>query len=79
MTVEEAVIRIIKEQACLPAVQVTRESRLEEDLGLDSLDAWEIMMALEEEFNTEYPDDLGFLEQRTVGAIIDFCKSKVAA
>lgn len=75
---EAAVIRIVKEHSGLPELEVTRATRLEYDLGLDSLDGWEILMACEEEFGTEYPED-GFMELKTVGEVIDFCDGKVAA
>ena len=54
---EEKVRGIIVEQLGVNADQVTRESKMIEDLGADSLDAVELVMAVEEEFGLEVPDD----------------------
>ena len=54
---EEKVRSIIVEQLGVNADQVTREAKLIEDLGADSLDAVELVMAVEEEFELEVPDD----------------------
>ena len=54
---EEKVRGIIVEQLGVNADQVTRESKMIEDLGADSLDAVELVMAVEEEFELEVPDD----------------------
>lgn len=48
---------IIVEQLGVNEDQVTAEAKLMEDLGADSLDAVELVMALEEEFGIEVPDD----------------------
>lgn len=48
---------IIAENLSLEAEEITLESSLQEDLGADSLDAVEIIMAIEEEFNVEIGDD----------------------
>ena len=56
-TNEERIKDIIVEQLGVNADQVTPEAKLMEDLGADSLDAVELVMALEEEFGIEVPDD----------------------
>lgn len=56
-TNEERVKEIIVEQLGVNADQVTPEAKLLEDLGADSLDAVELVMAIEEEFGIEVPDD----------------------
>jgi acyl carrier protein len=53
----EKVTEIIVEQLGVTADQVTPESKMIEDLGADSLDAVELVMAVEEEFGIEVPDE----------------------
>ena len=48
---------IVVEQLGVEADEVTPESKFVEDLGADSLDTVELVMALEEEFETEIPDE----------------------
>ena len=55
-TIEQRVKEIIVEQLGVNADQVTPDAKLIEDLGADSLDAVELVMALEEEFGNEIPD-----------------------
>ncbi len=56
-TIEQRVRDIIVEQLGVNADQVTPESKFIEDLGADSLDTVELVMALEEEFGNEIPDE----------------------
>ena len=56
-SIEQRVKEIIVEQLGVNADQVTPEAKFIEDLGADSLDTVELVMALEEEFGTEIPDD----------------------
>jgi len=53
----ERVKKIIAEQLGVSIDQVTNEASFVEDLGADSLDTVELVMALEEEFETEIPDE----------------------
>ncbi len=53
----EKVKEIIVDQLGVDASQVTGEAKFIEDLGADSLDTVELVMALEEEFNIEIPDE----------------------
>lgn len=53
----ERVKKIIAEQLGVDADKVTNEASFVEDLGADSLDTVELVMALEEEFETEIPDE----------------------
>ena len=55
--IEAKVKEIIVEQLGVNADQVTREAKMIEDLGADSLDAVELVMAIEEEFEIEIPDE----------------------
>lgn len=53
----ERVTKTVMEQLQVEAAQVTNESSFVDDLGADSLDQVELVMALEEEFGCEIPDD----------------------
>lgn len=53
----ERVRKIVVEQLGVEGESVTRESRFIEDLGADSLDTVELVMAFEEEFGIEVPDE----------------------
>jgi len=55
--IDQRVKEIIVEQLSVKADQVTPEAKFIEDLGADSLDTVELVMALEEEFNIEVPDE----------------------
>jgi acyl carrier protein len=57
MSVEERVKEIIVEQLGVDAAQVTERAKFVDDLGADSLDTVELVMALEEEFSIEIPDE----------------------
>ncbi|MEZ5525685.1 MAG: acyl carrier protein [Pseudomonadales bacterium] len=57
MSTEERVKKIVCEQLGVKDEEVTNESSFVEDLGADSLDTVELVMALEEEFETEIPDE----------------------
>lgn len=71
----ERVIDIIKEQLNLEGIEITEESSFKEDLGADSLDLFELVMAFEEEYGVEIPTEE--LESiTTVGDIIEYMKSK---
>ena len=57
MSVEEKVKEIIVDQLGVDDKQVNAEASFIDDLGADSLDTVELVMALEEEFDVEIPDD----------------------
>ena len=57
MSVEEKVKKIIVEQLGVNPEEVTPEASFIEDLGADSLDTVELVMAFEEEFDAEIPDE----------------------
>lgn len=73
-TIEERVKKIIVEQLGVKEEEVKNESSFVEDLGADSLDTVELVMALEEEFDTEIPDE-DAEKITTVQAAIDYVKS----
>ena len=56
-TIEERVKRIVVEQLGVKPEEVSNEASFVDDLGADSLDTVELVMALEEEFETEIPDE----------------------
>lgn len=56
-TIEDRVKKIVAEQLGVDLEEVKTESSFVDDLGADSLDTVELVMALEEEFETEIPDD----------------------
>ncbi len=56
-TIEERVKKIIVEQLGVKQEEVLNNASFVEDLGADSLDTVELVMALEEEFETEIPDE----------------------
>jgi acyl carrier protein len=57
MAIEERVKEIIVEQLGVEASSVTDQAKFVDDLGADSLDTVELVMALEEEFSLEIPDE----------------------
>lgn len=75
MAVEERVKKIIAEQLGVEEDDVVSEAKFVEDLGADSLDTVELVMALEEEFEIEIPDEDAEKIQ-TVAAAVDFVKEK---
>jgi len=56
-TIEEKVKKIIVDQLGVDEAEVTAEAKFIDDLGADSLDTVELVMALEEEFGVEIPDE----------------------
>ena len=71
----EKVMDIIAEQLGVDRSEVKPEASFRDDLQADSLDTVELVMALEEEFNTEIPDEDAEKIQ-TVGSAIQYIKSK---
>lgn len=74
-SIEERVKDIIVDQLGVSADQVTPEAKFVEDLGADSLDTVELVMALEEEFDVEVPDDEAEKLQ-AVKDVVSFISSK---
>ena len=73
MTIEK-VKKLISNQLNVSESKITEESRLIEDLGADSLDTVEMLMAFEEEFNVEIPDAEAE-KISTVGDAVDYIKA----
>ncbi len=75
---ETKIIDIIANQLGVDKDQVTPGANIVDDLGADSLDVVELVMALEEAFDTEIPDE-DAEKIRTVQDIFDYVKRKAAA
>jgi len=58
MALLEDVVEVVVEQLSVDAAEVKEDSKFIEDLGADSLDIVELVMALEEKFDIEIPDDV---------------------
>ncbi|MBQ2696526.1 MAG: acyl carrier protein [Clostridia bacterium] len=70
----EKVATIIAEQLGVDEASISKETSFVDDLGADSLDVVELVMALEEEFDMEFPD--GEAENiKTVGDVVDYIKA----
>ena len=74
MSLEARVKSIIADQLGLAEEEIKEESKFIEDLGADSLDIVELIMAMEEEFQTEIPDEEAE-KIRTVGDAIGYVKA----
>ena len=75
MLVFEKVCSILAEQFGVDASTLTRETAFVEDLGADSLDLFELTMALEEEYDIEIPaEELEEIE--TVNDVVEYLKAK---
>jgi acyl carrier protein len=77
MAVSEKIKSIIAEQLGVKAEEVTPQASFIDDLGADSLDTVELIMALEEEFNVEIPDE-DAEKMTTVGDAIRYIEEKTA-
>ena len=75
MAVQEKITEIIVEQLGVKSEEVTPEASFVDDLGADSLDTVELVMALEEEFGIEIPDEDAEKIQ-TVGDAIKYIEDK---
>jgi len=76
MSVEEKVIKIIAEKLNVSEDQVKPEASFVDDLGADSLDLVELVMAMEEEFGMEISDEEAE-KLRTVKDVLDYVKERV--
>ena len=75
---EDRVADIIVEQLQVSKDEIVPEASFVDDLGADSLDIVELVMAMEEEFDVEIPDDDAEKIQ-TIGDAISYLKEKLAA
>jgi acyl carrier protein len=74
--VEEKVKKIIEEKLSVNADQITNDARFAEDLKADSLDTVELIMALEDEFGLDIPDEEAD-KIKTVQDTIDYIQNKL--
>jgi acyl carrier protein len=74
--IEKKVREIIAEQLSIDVEDVKPESSFIDDLGADSLDTVELIMAFEEEFDIEIPDEKAE-KIRTVGDAIEYIKNEL--
>ena len=68
---EQKIVELIAEKLCKKTEQVTMSARLVEDLGADSLDVVELIMAFEDEFGVSLPDE-DIATMKTVGDIVNY-------
>ena len=78
MDIEARVKKIVAEQLGVAEADIKNESSFVEDLGADSLDTVELVMALEEEFETEIPDEEAE-KITTVQQAVDYIKAHAKA
>lgn len=78
MDIFDRVKELVVEQLGVEAEEVTAEASFIDDLGADSLDIVELVMAFEEEFDLEIPDE-DAEKLTTVGAAVSYIKSKAEA
>jgi len=76
-SIEERVKKIIVEQLGVKEEEVALEAHFVDDLGADSLDTVELVMALEEEFECEIPDEEAE-KLTTVGQAVDYIKTHLS-
>ena len=77
MSLEERVKNLVITQLGVDAEKVDKTSSFIDDLGADSLDTVELVMAFEEEFDMEISDD-DAQKMKTVNDVIDYLKDKVS-
>jgi acyl carrier protein len=75
MSVAEKIKGIVADRLDRKPEEVTEDASFQDDLGADSLDQTELLMALEEEFDVEIDDDANQIE--TVGQAIKYIESKL--
>jgi acyl carrier protein len=74
----ERVLEIIQEQLNLTGVEITEDSSLKDDLGIDSIDMVELVMAFEDEYGIEVQYEELDKKVKTVGDIVDFLREQGA-
>ena len=73
----EKMKELIADQLGIDADTITENSRFKEDLGADSLDLFELVMALEDEYSVEIPAE-ELQKMATVGDVVKYLKEKGA-
>jgi acyl carrier protein len=77
ITIEDRVKKVVIDQLDIKEEEATMEASFVDDLGADSLDTVELVMALEEEFDTEIPDEEAE-KIRTIQQAVDYIKKNPA-
>jgi acyl carrier protein len=77
-SLREQIRGLVSEQLGVDAAELTSESNILEDLGADSLDVVELVMAIEEAFDIEVPDE-DAETMRTLGDVERYVSARVAA
>lgn len=77
-TIEDRVMGVVVEVLRIRADEVTDATIFVDDLGADSLDTVELVMALEKEFGCEIPDHV-VSSMETVGDVVRYCASHIAS
>ena len=77
-SIEQRVKKIVAEQFGITESELTRESHFVNDLGADSLDEVELVMALEDELGLNVPNDEAE-KIKTIGHAIEYAEKNVAA
>lgn len=73
--IEEKIIAIVSDQMGVDKAEISRETSFVNDLNADSLDTVELVMELEDEFETSIPDE-DAVKIQTVGQAIDYIKDQ---
>ena len=71
----EKIREMIAENLNIDINTITEEASFKEDLGVDSMDLFELVMALEEKYEVEIPSE-ELAELTTVGAVMEYLKNK---
>jgi len=71
----ERIKEIIEEQLNVEGMEITENTRFKEDMNADSLDLFELAMAIEEEFSIEIPSE-DLEKVTTVGSVVEYLKAK---
>jgi acyl carrier protein len=74
----ERVFEIIKDQLNLTGIELTEDSSLKDDLGIDSIDMVELVMAFEDEYGIEVQYEELEKKVKTVGDIVEFLREQGA-
>lgn len=73
----EKIVKILAEQLDADAEAMTLETKIAEDLGADSLDVVELLMAIEDEFEVEIPDE-EIDNIKTIGDVVEYIQNHMA-
>lgn len=72
----EKIKQMLADQLDANVEDMTMETRIGEDLGADSLDVVELLMAIEEEFDVEIPDE-DIESLKTIGDVVEYIQNKI--